>query len=93
MFRCDAAPPNGFNDIGYCNERFDELDALQIRELDVDKRVDLLIEQANILNDEVAVGVLLFPKSLVGRRETLHNFYPNGYGFLWSMPWWWTEAR
>jgi peptide/nickel transport system substrate-binding protein len=93
MFRCDAVPPAGFNEMHYCNERYHELDALQMRELDVDKRVDLLIEQSNILNDEVAAGVLVFPQSLVGYRQALRNFLPNGYGFLWSMPWWWIEAQ
>jgi ABC-type transport system substrate-binding protein len=93
MFRCDAVPPAGFNTMKYCNERYDELDAQQMRELDVDTRIDLLIEQSNIVNDEVAAGVLLFRQSVVGSRQTLHNFLPNGYSFLWSMPWWWTEVQ
>jgi peptide/nickel transport system substrate-binding protein len=93
MFRCDAVPPNGFNNMRYCNERYDELDALQQAELDVDKRIDILIEQSNIANDEVATGVLFFRKSVIGSRTTLHNFLPNGYSFLWSMPWWWTEVQ
>jgi ABC-type transport system substrate-binding protein len=93
MFRCDAVPPAGFNLMSYCNPRYDELDALQVAELDVDRRIDLLIELSNIANDEVAAGVLLFPQSVVAHRQTLHNFLPNGYSFLWSVPWWWTEVR
>jgi peptide/nickel transport system substrate-binding protein len=93
MFRCDAAPPAGSNFMKYCNERYDELDDLQMAELDVEKRIDLLIEASNIVNDEVAAGVLLFNKSVFGSRATLHNFLPNGYSYLWSMPWWWTEVQ
>lgn len=92
LFRCDAVPPAGLNDAHYCNARFDELDDRQLRELDVEKRIDLLVEQANILNNEVASGILVFPQTVLGHRRTLHNFIPNGSGFLWSLPWWWTEA-
>ena len=93
MFRCDAVPPAGFNTMHYCNPRYDELDAQQKAELDVEKRIDLLVEQSNIVNDEVAAGVLLFHKSALGSRATLHNFLPNGYGEFWSIPWCWTEVR
>ncbi len=93
MFRCDAVPLAGFNAMHYCNERYDELDEQQKRELNVAKRIELLIEQSNIVNDEVAAGVLLFRKSIVGSRRTLHNFLPSGYSLLWSMPWWWTELQ
>ena len=93
IFRCDAVPPAGFNTMHYCNPRYDELDAQQMAELDVEKRVDLLIEQSNIVNDEVAAGVLLFHTSVFGSRATLHNFLPNGYDEFWSMPWWWTEVQ
>jgi peptide/nickel transport system substrate-binding protein len=93
MFRCDAVPLAGFNAMKYCNQRYDELDALQKRELDAEQRIEILIEQSNIVNDEVAAGVLLFRQSVVGSRRTLHNFLPNGYSFLWSMQWWWTEIQ
>jgi peptide/nickel transport system substrate-binding protein len=93
MFRCDAVPPAGFNEMHYCNPRYDELDALQMTELNVEKRIDLLIEQSNIVNDEVAAGVLLFHTFVFGSRATLHNVLPNGYNEFWSIPWWWTEVQ
>ncbi len=93
LFRCDAVPPDGSNTMHYCNPRYDELDALQMAELDVEKRIDLLIEQSNIVNDEVAAGILLFHTDVLGSRATLHNFLPNGYGAFWSIPWWWTEVQ
>lgn len=91
MYRCDAVPPNAFNDMRYCNERYDELDARQVRELEPEKRIDLLIEQTNIINDDQANSVLVFSKSVVGSQSRLHNFVPNGYGTFWSIPFVWVE--
>lgn len=91
MFRCDAAPPNGFNRMRYCNEEYDELDAQQLRELDQAKRIDLLIEQSNIVNDEAAAGILVFRKSIMGSNPRVHNFFPNGYSTFWGLPYYWVE--
>ena len=91
MYRCDTVPPAGFNDMRYCNERYDELDARQVRELDPEKRIELLIEQSNIINDDQANSVLVFSKAVVGSQPRLHNFIPNGYGTFWSIPYVWVE--
>ncbi|MBA2246506.1 MAG: hypothetical protein H0W23_00135 [Chloroflexia bacterium] len=93
MYRCDAVPLAGFNDMRYCNEEYDRLDDLQQRELDPDKRVDILIEQSNIINDEQANSVLVFAKNVVGSQPRLHNFFPNGYGTFWSIPYVWVEQE
>ena len=85
LFRCDTYDA-GTNLMHYCNARYDELDELQKRELDPAKRRDLLIEQANIVWTEVPVGPLRFGVGRTGSTSRLHNFYPNGYGFLWSLP-------
>jgi len=91
MYRCDAVPLAGFNDMRYCNERYDELDAQQLRELDPERRVELLIEQTNIVNDDQANSVLVFSRAVVGFQPRLHNFIPNGYGRFWSIPFVWVE--
>ena len=91
MYRCDAVPLAGFNDMRYCNPRYDELDALQRRELDPEKRVDILIEQANIVNDDQANSVLVFFKDVVGSQPRVRNFFPNGYSTFWSIPYAWVE--
>ncbi len=93
MYRCDAVPLAGFNDMRYCNEEYDRLDDLQQRELDPEKRVDILIEQSNIINDEQANSVLVFAKNVVGYQPRLHNFFPNGYGTFWSIPYVWVEPE
>jgi peptide/nickel transport system substrate-binding protein len=92
MFGCDQAPPVGFNVMHYCDKKFDELQPQQIAELDQAKRVKLLVEQANIVNDDSAAGILVFRKSIYGNRTTLHNFVPNGYSEIWSLPFWWNEV-
>lgn len=93
MFRCDALRPQGFNSFQYCNPHYDELDTLAEKTLDPDARIDLLIEASNIVNDEAVAGILVFRQTVTGHRTTLHNFYPNGYSYLWSIPWTWTEVQ
>ncbi|HEV2527025.1 MAG TPA: ABC transporter substrate-binding protein [Thermomicrobiales bacterium] len=91
MFRSTAIPQNGFNTGHFANARYDELDAAQLAELDPEARIDILIEQANIVNDEQAVGVMFFDKSITGFRNRVHNFQPNGYSFIWSLPYVWVD--
>lgn len=92
MFRCNAVPLEGFNSMRYCNPEFDDLDRQAQQELDQDRRVELLIEATNIVNDDAAAGVMLFGESFIGARSRVHNFIPNGYSFLWSMPYVWMDA-
>jgi peptide/nickel transport system substrate-binding protein len=91
MYACDSAPPQGYNRMGYCNERFDELDALQRVELDPEKRISYLVEQTNIVNDELASSVILFTDGIFASAPKVHNFHPNGYDALWSLPYIWME--
>lgn len=77
----------------YSNARFDELDKMQNAELDTEKRIRLLVEQSNIVNDEVAVGILVFGKSIAGSSPRLHNYVANGFGGqVWSVPYVWVEG-
>jgi len=85
MFRCDAQT-NGFNFAGYCNPEYDRIDDLQQRELNPDARRDLLIQLANIVNEDQAVGVIRFIETRTGYTDRIQNFHPTGYGLLWSMP-------
>lgn len=91
MYRCDAAPLAGFNDMRYCNPEYDRLDDQQLRELDEAKRIELLIQLSNIINDDQANSILTFGKSVVGSQPRLHNFMPNGFGTFWSIPYVWVE--
>jgi peptide/nickel transport system substrate-binding protein len=91
MFRCDATPPDGFNRMRYCNPRYDELDDLQLRELDAGKRIALLTEQTNIVNDDAAAGILLFQQRISGYSPRVHNYFPNGFNSGWSLPRVWLE--
>ncbi len=88
MFACDATPPAGFNNMRYCNEEYDSLIEASKRELDLEKRIDILIEMSNIVNDDAAVGITVFRQSISGAAPRVHNFFPNGY----SSVWWLTRA-
>jgi peptide/nickel transport system substrate-binding protein len=88
MFACDMVPPNGFNLQRYCNPEYDALVQPSKTELDVEKRIDILIEMSNIANDDVAVGITVFLKDITGASPRVHNFFPNGYDTVW----WLTRA-
>jgi len=92
FFGSDAVPPAGFNSFGYSSEAYDEITPRANRELDDDKRIELIVEQTNIVNDDAAAGVNVFSKSVVGASPRLHNFIPNGFGTFWSLPFIWIEA-
>ena len=67
LFRCDAYE-GGFNDIKYCNEEFDKLDDQQLRELDREKRRELLIEQSKIVWNDLPVLIYRFGVERPGSR-------------------------
>lgn len=92
MFGCESVPPQGFNRMNYCNPEYDELENRARVELDPQKRIDLLIEASNIANDEAAIGIMVFRKSIVGSAPRVHNFIPNGYSTVWSITKTWVDA-
>lgn len=91
MFRGNAVPPAGFNSMRHGNPEYDELDRQAARALDLKRRVELLIEATNIVNNDVAAGVLFFNESIIGSRDRVHNFIPNGYALFWSLPYMWLD--
>ncbi|CAN5899882.1 peptide-binding protein [soil metagenome] len=91
LFSCDAIS-FGLNFSSYCSEEWDALDEQQRREFDPDARTELLIEQSQTIWEDQPIGVLRFGVARTGFSTTLHNFYPNGYGFLWSIPYVWIES-
>jgi len=92
LFRCDSYE-GGFNNIKYCNEEFDRLDDQQLRELDREKRRELLIEQSNIIWNDLPVLIYRFAVERPSFSTRLHNFFPTGNGGVyWSLPFVWVEA-
>jgi peptide/nickel transport system substrate-binding protein len=83
----------GGNVFGYSNPEYDRLDVEQRRTLDPEKRIDLIIEQAQIVWDELPVGMLAFGRQVVGHNERLRNIIPNAFvGLMWSAPFWYLEG-
>lgn len=91
VFRCDSIPPDGLNRMRYCNPHYDELDDRQMRELDGEKRIELLTELTNIVTDEAAAGVLVFQQRIAGSSPRVRNYFPNDYNQSWCMPWVWLD--
>lgn len=91
LFSCDAIS-SGLNFGSYCSDAWDALDDQQRREFDAAARNELLIQQSQLIWEDQPIGVLRFGVARTGYTTTLHNFYPNGYGFLWSLPWVWIDS-
>jgi peptide/nickel transport system substrate-binding protein len=82
----------GFNAMGYSNPEYDKLAAQADRELDPEKRKELLIKASDIVNTDLPVGIIWFNKEITAYAKRLHNFEPNATGgLLWSMPFVWVE--
>ena len=84
MFGCDQYQV-GFNDMKYCNEELDAINAEAKRTFDEDARRELLIQASNIVNDEQPIAVLHFSLRLVGYNSTVQNFIPNTWVGLWGI--------
>jgi peptide/nickel transport system substrate-binding protein len=79
MFGC-AQYQVGFNDMRYCNEELDAINAEAKRTFDEDARRKLLIQATNIVNDEQPVAVLHFSQDHVAFSDRLQNFAPGPWG-------------
>lgn len=86
MFGCDQYQV-GFNDMRYCNEEVDALNAEAKRTFDEDARRDLLIQVSNIVNDEQPIGVMFFSRRIYGFSDLLQNYVPSTWGIDYSYVW------
>ena len=83
MFATASTPPNGFNSMRYSNADYDALIEPSKTEVDQQKRIAILQEQSNILNDDAAIGITVFRQNIIGANPRVHNFFPNGYSAFW----------
>lgn len=90
MFSTDAYGA-GFNAMKYSNPTVDEMWAAAGKELDAEKRKQLLIDATNAVNEDLPMACLWFRKDRTGYQTRVHNYEPNGNGLLWSLPWVWVE--
>jgi ABC-type transport system substrate-binding protein len=79
MFGC-AQYQVGFNDMKYCNEALDAINAEAKLTFDEDARRELLIQASNIVNDEQPIAVLHFSDALVGINAAIQNYIPSTWG-------------
>lgn len=91
MFACDQYA-GGFNSSKYCNPAYDELAYAADRELDPERRLQLLIDAAAIAWDELPLAIYKFTVDGAGSVDRLHNFHPTDYtNAVWSIPFMWVE--
>lgn len=86
LYRCDAIPPDGLNLSRHCNPEYDRLNTESQTELDPEKRLQLMVEQGNIANDDVYWGLLYFSQSVVPIGPRVKNAFYSAFGELWSIP-------
>ncbi len=92
MYRCDSTYPAGYNEVKYCSPEYDRIDDLQQREMDPAKRRELLIQGANILAHDIPMAPLVFANGIYASSPRVHNYFPSGYSFNWSLIWAWVDA-
>jgi peptide/nickel transport system substrate-binding protein len=82
----------GFNSTGYSNPEVDKLLEESKRELDPNKRIEMLKEINNIVNEDLPVGVMVFRQEASGYNKRVHNYAANGNGgWFWSLNWIWVD--
>ena len=86
MFGC-AQYQVGFNDMKYCNEALDAINAEAKATFDEDARRELLIQATNIVNDEQPIAVLHFSQDHYGFNEALQNYFINTWGVELNYVW------
>ncbi len=86
MFGCDQYE-GGFNMVRYCNEEVDAIDTEAKRTFDEDARRELMIEAANLVNEDLPVGVMYFSKTTIGHSDRLQNFAPSDWGIYLGYVW------
>ncbi len=86
MFSTDAYG-GGFNFMRYSNPEVDRLFLEANSELDPQRRVDLLVQATNLVNNDLPVAVINFAEDRTGYAVRARNFFPNDYaGRYWSVP-------
>ena len=93
MFRCDSFAPDGFNAMRWCNEEYDELDTRMTQTLDPEARREVQIELSNIANNEAPNGIIVFRERNSGYSTRVHNFFPTGFTFVWTIPFVWVDPQ
>ena len=80
----------GFNFMKYSNSEVDKLNKEANATIDPEKRRELLIQSANLVNEDLPVNIFWFRKDRTAYQTRLHNFHPNALGgLLWSIPFVW----
>ncbi|MGC4104867.1 MAG: ABC transporter substrate-binding protein, partial [Thermomicrobiales bacterium] len=93
LYRSDATPEKGgFNVSRWANAEFDRLNTEQLTEMDDAKRMDLIVQASNIINEEVAEGVLVFLDDSMAFSDRVHNFKPDAGGSFWMPQVIWVDA-
>jgi ABC-type transport system substrate-binding protein len=84
----------GFNFMRYSNPEVDTLLDEANRELDSERRIEMLIEAQNLVNNDLPVGILWFGQNRDGYNVRVRDWHPNAYGspdLTWSLPYVWIE--
>lgn len=82
----------GFNFMKYSNPEVDRLNMEANRELDPERRKELLIEATNLVNDDAPVGVISFRQDRDPYNIRFQGFHPNDYaGWHWPIQFIYTE--
>jgi len=92
MFHTDSYGTS-FNFMKYSNPEVDALIDQANRELEDAKRVELLIQANDLINEDLPLAVLWFRTDRTAYNVRMHNYLPNAPGgLLWTIPYVWVDA-
>jgi peptide/nickel transport system substrate-binding protein len=92
MFSTDSYV-GGFNFMKYSNPEVDRLNEEANQTIDPAERRRLLVESANLVNDDLPLNVMLFRKDRTGYNVRMHNYFPNALGgIFWPLQYVWVDA-
>jgi peptide/nickel transport system substrate-binding protein len=82
----------GFNFTKYSNPEVDELNNSAKKELDQEKRREILIQATNIVNTDLPVAVTLFTNDKTGYAKRLQNYFATGGNIItYALPYVWIK--
>ncbi|MBT9166135.1 MAG: Oligopeptide-binding protein AppA [Chloroflexi bacterium] len=79
----------GFNDTNFVDARVDELIEAGRREMDFERRRDIMWELHERLNELQPVSFMFHVEALLGICRRFHGTVPSPVGALWNVEYWW----
>jgi len=90
LFKCENAPPKGWNVYHFCNAQLDAAENTALSVNDESQRKAAYATVQEVLTDQVPVIFLWFEQYISVANSDLQNYKPGHVGSQWWNPWEWS---